>query len=189
VLASDGCLGTTTEPFGPRIDADGRTSLHRAVISGDDATAQRILNRGKVDPKAKDKSSRTALYYAMQNSRREVALSLARKSNVPDETVIANLNNPTDTYKAGALFSAIKEKKSIEIGFLIEIGVNIQATGYGGWPSYRGTPLHEAAIYGTPEIVRLLLDNGANKNTRDAYGNLPTAPTWTSSPEIVRLLS
>ncbi|KAI9853361.1 MAG: hypothetical protein M1813_002374 [Trichoglossum hirsutum] len=101
---------TTTEPFGPRIDADGRTSLHSAAILGDDETAQRILSRG-VDAKAKEKTLLTALFYAMQNSHRNVALSLARRSNVPDEVVIANLNNSTDAYKAEALFGAIKGKK------------------------------------------------------------------------------
>ena len=38
---------------------------------------------------------------------------------------------------------------------------------------YRRTPLHQVCFEGTLEIVRNLLDNGANINAKDIHGNTP----------------
>ncbi|GGY36164.1 ankyrin repeat domain-containing protein [Parvularcula lutaonensis] len=40
------------------------------------------------------------------------------------------------------------------------------------------TPLHRAAAYADPEIIRLLLDRGADKERRDAHGDTPLG--WAS---------
>ncbi len=52
------------------------------------------------------------------------------------------------------------------------------------------TPLHRAAAYCDAEIIKYLIDNGADKETRDANGDSPM--TWASehlrSGEILYLL-
>ncbi|KAL7956046.1 hypothetical protein V8C34DRAFT_326479 [Trichoderma compactum] len=73
-----------------------RTPLHLAVLHDDDPAVLQLLKEGSVDEDARDKYSRTALFYAMKKAKREIALALPRKWNVPDRVVIDNLENPTD---------------------------------------------------------------------------------------------
>ncbi len=54
---------------------------------------------------------------------------------------------------------------------LIEAGANVNAGNHGNW-----TPLMSAAYYGHPEMVKLLLDHGANPKVRDYMGK--TAADW-----------
>ena len=53
------------------------------------------------------------------------------------------------------------------------------------------TPLHRAAAYGDEEMIRYLLDHGADKQARDAHGNSPIS--WASEHlrpgSILHLLS
>ncbi|KAI0006370.1 WD40-repeat-containing domain protein [Xylariaceae sp. FL0662B] len=172
------------------VDSDYRTLLHLAVLRGDEEAVQRILGGRKINQNAKDKDSRTALYYAIQSEHRAISLLLARKWNVPEEVVISHLEKPTYEYKAQALYSAIKRCNKDEVGFLIEIGADMGARGYGDWAGWKGTALHEAAWYGTPDLLQLMLDNGANKRARDIGGRTPSQrPNWSRTAEISRLLS
>lgn len=52
------------------------------------------------------------------------------------------------------------------------------------------TPLHRAAAYGSEAVVRMLLDAGALRRTRDAHGDTPLAwASWHLRPaEIIRAL-
>jgi ankyrin repeat protein len=54
------------------------------------------------------------------------------------------------------------------VTLLIERGANINATGDGG-----RTALHYAARGGNEEVLALLLDKGAQTNSRDHYGLIP----------------
>ena len=54
---------------------------------------------------------------------------------------------------------------------LIEASANVNAGNHGNW-----TPLMSAAYYGHPEMVKLLLEHGANPRTRDYMGK--TAADW-----------
>lgn len=50
------------------------------------------------------------------------------------------------------------------------------------------TPLHRAALFGTPETIALLLKSGANREARDAFGETPLAwASWARRPtEVLR---
>lgn len=169
---------------------DVRTPLHLAVLHDDDSAVLQLLQERNVDEDAKDEYSRTALFYAMKKAKREIALALSRKWNVPDRVVIDNLENPTDEYKAKSLYEAIKRLKKDEIGVLIEIGADVEARGYGDYPGWMGTALHEAAFLGTQEIIQLLLENGANKDARDIGDRRPSQrPNWARTVEISDILS
>lgn len=52
------------------------------------------------------------------------------------------------------------------------------------------TPLHRAALFGTPATVQLLLDAGAEREARDAFGDTPLGwASWARRPvEVLRLL-
>lgn len=54
------------------------------------------------------------------------------------------------------------------------------------------TPLHVASHCGHVDVVRLLLEHGADPNVRDKYGDTPAKDalfTSTKSQEIIRLLT
>ncbi len=52
------------------------------------------------------------------------------------------------------------------------------------------TPLHRAAAFGSPEVVRALLDAGAGREARDMHGDTPLAwASWHLRPDaVLRLL-
>lgn len=52
------------------------------------------------------------------------------------------------------------------------------------------TPLHRAAAYGDPAVIRMLLDAGAVVDARDAYGDTPLSwASWHLRPgEVLQLL-
>jgi ankyrin repeat protein len=52
------------------------------------------------------------------------------------------------------------------------------------------TPLHRAALFGTPATVRLLLDAGASREARDIFGDTPLGwASWARRPvDVLRLL-
>lgn len=52
------------------------------------------------------------------------------------------------------------------------------------------TPLHRAALFGTAETLALLLDSGASREARDAFGETPLAwASWARRPtEVLRTL-
>jgi hypothetical protein len=52
------------------------------------------------------------------------------------------------------------------------------------------TPLHRAALFGSPATIALLLSSGANREARDAFGETPLAwASWARRPvEVLRPL-
>ncbi|KAI0894673.1 hypothetical protein F4806DRAFT_472225 [Annulohypoxylon nitens] len=188
IMNSEG-HGTKRQNIG-ELDPDGRTSLHLAVLCGNEQAVQQILNEGIVEPSMKDKNLRTALFYAVKKGERNISLLLARKQNVPDGVVVNHLENQSYEYKAQALYAAIKRKDEREVSFLIEIGADMEARGYGGRAGFRGTALHEAARHGTLDILKIMLENGADKHARDILDRTPSQrPIWSRTPEISELLS
>ncbi|EFR01951.1 vegetative incompatibility protein HET-E-1 [Nannizzia gypsea CBS 118893] len=179
------------EPLGRReSDADGRTPLHLAVLSNNESLVLQFLREKEVDQSMRDKHSRTALFYALLQKQKKIALALAEKWNVPDRVVTSHLNHPAQGYKDKSLFNAIMRQNHDEIAFLIEAGANMEARGYGIWPGWKGTALHEAAWFGTPEILQLMLDKGAEKYATDIGGRTPSHhPNWSRTREISKFLS
>ncbi|KKP06489.1 hypothetical protein THAR02_01447 [Trichoderma harzianum] len=171
-------------------DLNGHTQLHLAVLSRDEQAVKRIVEEGRVTLDRKDRDGHTALFYAFQRGERNISLLLAQKWNMPDDVVLQHLDNQSYEYNARALFSAIKRRNKDEVGFLIEIGADMEARGYGDWPGWKGTALHEAAWYGTLDILKLMLRNGANRYARDVGGRTPSQrPNWARTGGISRFLS
>jgi cytohesin len=67
---------------------------------------------------------------------------------------------------------------------MIELGAMVNAREKTGL-----TPLHAAAFRGDPDIVRLLLDAGANPTIKDANGHVPKDwAQWEHHDEAAKLL-
>ncbi len=72
------------------------------------------------------------------------------------------------TPKLTALHYAAEEGCAEVVKFLVEKGVDINATKYERW-----TPLHAATYEGKLKIIRFLLDKGADPTIRDTDGKTP----------------
>jgi hypothetical protein len=172
-------LGSESLPVGPpqvTIDADSRTQLHHAAINGDLATAQTIIDSRATGFDIEDRSRHTPLFYAIANKKTSVAVLLAHKWNIPESTITVYINDNTEPKKTLALIEAIQEIRQNEVGFLIEIGANVNGRGYG--VNYNATPLHLAAFYGDLEVIQMLLNAGANKHNQDSIGRYPSSGDW-----------
>lgn len=157
--------------------------LHLATMTGDLVGVTTLLASNSTNIKTKDSFGRPALYYAMRNQHLDIALLLARKRwRIFDEVVQKHMADMSNGSLATSLSAAIVRNDKNEVGFLIDIGADMEARGYGNWPSYQGTMLHEAAYWskhwGSNDILKLMLKNGADKSAKDIYGNLPDADTW-----------
>lgn len=87
---------------------------------------------------------------------------------------------------AGTLISAISRDASAEeIQNLLSGGADIHERNETG-----STPLHLAVFSGSEEIVRMLLDAGANPNAQDLKGVTPlnTARSFNGLEEISKIL-
>ena len=160
-------------------DTNGRTQLHHAAMNGDLVAAQTIIDSKAAGFDVKDNDKRYPLYYAITNKHTSVAILLARKWNISDVLVTEFINDNTDNHKANALSNAVEQNDTNTVGFLIEIGANVDARGYGAAAAYKGTLLHLAAHFSRDEgIIKMLLDAGANKYNTDGRGNRPYSATW-----------
>ena len=70
------------------------------------------------------------------------------------------------TKEEKALFAAIRKGNIVEVERLLNEGVDLDVRYRDGW-----TPLHEACNQGHPDIVRLLLERGADVGARNRHGD------------------
>jgi ankyrin repeat protein/L-ascorbate metabolism protein UlaG (beta-lactamase superfamily) len=177
---------------GADVDAtndDGITALHRAALFSADEVAALLIDAGaEVD--VRDSSGETPLITAAYGSPKTVALLISRGAdpNVIDkngvtalvagirsgekEVVDLLLASGADPEAGGAtlpLYAAAREGRVDFVSALLAAGADRDVSNNrSGW-----TPLHISAIKGYGEIVRLLIDAGANVNLEDLEGNTP----------------
>ena len=66
------------------------------------------------------------------------------------------------------LIIAVRSGDLEEVRFLLKNGVDVEAR-----TAYGRSALHEAALYGLPEIASLLIERGADVNARNPRGETP----------------
>jgi len=159
-------------------NARGDTPLLRAAAQGFKSVAE-VLLAAKADVNARDKRGDTPLHWAAAAGQSAlVELLLAHKAdvNIKDTGPVQDpFNNEVRrTRGATPLVEAILVKNVAVVKLLLgakaEVKLQCDAGGFGegvrnaGMTS--GSPLHFAVWVNSPEIVALLLDNGANPNAQ-----------------------
>ena len=184
---------------------NGQLPLHFAVGGNRLEMVELLLALG-ADPTATDSYGASASVYAAQPHvepgiisalRRHGAVDLFGALVLGDEETAARLVDADHAAasRGGALQLLAKRGDTRAVGWLLERGVDPN----GLWPHWDAevTALHLAAANGHVEVVKLLLDAGADPTIRDSKhdgdamgwaegGRVPPAP---QAPEIVELLA
>lgn len=87
-----------------------------------------------------------------------------------------NLLNVGDKLSRTLLYLAARNGYIDIVKYLIKIGVDLNKTQDNG-----STPLHGAAFYGNEEVVKLLIENGANPFIKNKFGNLAETEAYNDS--------
>lgn len=148
-------------PFNPNAaSAFGLTPLRMAVALGNVAAAAWLLEQGADINLTLPKDGRTPLTDAVFRNRSEVVQLLLDKG-----ADVAIADNDGNT----ALLYAIKSGNAALVKSLLDHGANVgDRDRY-----YRRNALHWAAIKGHPDMVRLLLERGADAMATDSLGRTP----------------
>jgi len=135
-------------------DSYGTTAIIAAATAGHAQTTAMLLDYG-ADPTFKDSSGGSALSNATLFGQKDVVLTILDKT--PDL--------PKDVTEELLLLAGGLGHKEITLA-LLKYGVNIDARGV-----KNRTPLMAAVAFNKTEIVKLLIDHGADTNAKDSDGN------------------
>lgn len=147
-------------PADQRHNATGWTALMVTAMTGQLPMARLLVDKG-CDPNRKNRHDKTALAIATECDLREIRGYLDRKTTDKPEKIDDQSINIIAAVKKGD-YSKVKE-------ILINHKDECNATTTDG-----ATPLMYAAITGQTDLIKLLVDNGADVNAKD-YENGWTA--------------
>ncbi len=151
--------------------------LIRAAEEGNEGKVLFFLEKG-IPVDAKDKQGYTALMKAASNGQEKIVNLLIEKKACVNAITI---------FGTTALMQAAWNGQMKIVKTLVENQADIHMQGAGGW-----TALYFASLSGQghPEVVRFLLDEGANPNIKDQIGmtSLQWIDAGISRPEIVKIL-
>ena len=148
----------------------GTTALYCAASQADKALVEMLIERGaEVD--AKDDWGTTPLFSAARTGNAGAAEALIAHGadiNVRDKSG----RTPLLLAVGGNNVSELSKSRVELVAMLVEHGADVNAPN-----NSRYTPLHVAVAWGwdSPEIVEILLANGAAVNTKDRYGRTALA--------------
>lgn len=142
-------------------DGKGFTALYSAA--GSDcgvSTAAALLSKG-ADPNVKNVYGQTALHQAAsQGVPKIVELLLANKADVN------SISSEGFTPLHAAACNGKNDTRKTVVEILLKSGANVNAK----IPRSGETPLHKAIFRGDVEVVKLLLDHGADVNATSKFG-------------------
>nr|CAH7718915.1 unnamed protein product [Callosobruchus chinensis] len=117
-------------------------------------SAKELLENSYKNIYARDENGRTVLHYAVEA--KTVRLLIEKGANV----------NAADVKGHTVLHLAVTEKRLGKVRELIKSGGNVNAEEYGN----KCTPLHLACMVGKVEIVKELVEAGAEIEQADKFG-------------------
>jgi ankyrin repeat protein len=155
-------------------DDDGHSPLHIAVLSDVSVDMLRIILDQGVRISAVDSGGRTALRMAMDQNNWEAAKLLSDSGSDPF-AVAGDGRTPAEI----AIAKGLEPVRALFSGRAIT-----------SRDSVGNTVLHYAAQNGSPELITLLIELGANKSIRNLSAESPSdvARRW-NRPEIAALLN
>lgn len=156
----------------------GKQAIHFAV-EGDSISSARMLLEAGADPCANIEFDKFPL--SMSNSIDMTRLLLEFGADVNQSGVKGE-----DTALMRAVVGGSRNNNSRGVKELIKLGADVNFVS----KTHKETPLHCASIYTNVEIVKALLDAGADRTAVDAKGETPydAAVRKNKSEEIIRLL-
>lgn len=145
------------------LDHDGDTPLGVAVMYKNHEAVKTLLQEKDCDPTIASRRGRSPLHHAATgHENMEIFQLLVERGADVNQTSKSGIGSP--------LQQACQNKnKGLEmIDFLLEKGANLHAQS-----GTLGFVISAAALYGTSEIISLLLKRGATVNVEDAMGRKP----------------
>lgn len=165
------------------VDEDGNTTLHRAMCLSNPEIAEILIKKG-ADLEIKNKLGETPLAYFhkqwVAGSNPLPIVKLLVKAGANLEVV--------DKMKRTLLIKAILSKFPNVAEFLIELGVDVNATTKN---KDKESPLYSATVANNVRMVELLIQKGANVNAICGYFKqtaLHVASEYSNRLEIAELL-
>ena len=147
-------------------DSLGNTPLHLAAQYDQPEIAELLLANG-ADVNAQT-ASRFDSNFGGHLSCCETPLTLALLSYHHKRVMELLVTHGADVNLASPLSRAIERNLPYDVQFLLVNGANPDAPIWGG-----GTAVHMAVVKGRLEILKMLLDYGANPNAKDDAGHTP----------------
>jgi ankyrin repeat protein len=153
---------------------ENRTPYEEAVLDGYDEIAEYLLQHGAKRIELNEADRFTSACVA---GRREEALAILNQN----PRLIEELG---DQHRAGIVHKAVRSDRPHAVRLVAELGFDLNAMILGR------TPLHDAAWSNHVEMIRLLLDLGADPTIRDQeYGATPLNwAEYNQQPEAVEFL-
>lgn len=141
------------------LDSYGRTALHIAASSGSEQCV-RLLLENEADPNARDPEGRVPLWEALRRRHQSVVQLLVEAG--------ADLSSGDAYFYARV---AIEEDDVKLLEEIVRYGGDVTAT----CCSDSATPLHRAVLDGSVQMVKFLLEHGADADREDGNGWTPRA--------------
>jgi len=146
-------------PSAHRVDIDGRTLLHWAVVDNQAKAVQTLVSELGADMEARDPSGFTPLRLALRERSWDAARVLVDLG--------AKVRNKPFTSGLGFLTTAVKYAAPRDLlQKLVDRGAEIEAKDVRGW-----TPLFYATARGNNDALAALLDLGADPTVTDKMGH------------------
>ena len=153
-------------------DVDGRTMLHQAVFRGQSDIVPLLLEQG-AEVSARDSRGSTPLHWAVIDGRHKIVLLLLEKG--------ADIEDRAGEQERSPLHVAATAGEWHVADLLLRKGADLLGTDSAGW-----TALHYAAHHGHSAFVRMLLDKGADEQSKANDGVTPEDLATRGHSRIIR---